>query len=42
MEVPEPEGNRVLIGRKIPVRVFKFVVVDPKPSDLDMSRLKVR
>ena len=29
----EPKGNRVLRGRK-------SVVVDPKPGDLSMSRMK--
>ena len=31
--VPEPQGNRVLIGPKLHA-------VDPKPGDLSMSRLK--
>ena len=34
MEVPEPEGNRVLRAR------FELYVIDPKPSDLVMDRLK--
>ena len=36
VEKPEPERKRVLNGGK------KYVVVDPKPGDLPMSRLKVR
>ena len=34
-EGPEPEGNRVLIGRE------ESVSADPKPGDLPMSRLKL-
>ena len=33
-EGPEPQGNQVLRGR------VKLYVVDPKPSELAMSRLK--
>ena len=31
----EPKGNRVLIG-------LKSLVIDAKPSDLGLSRLKLR
>ena len=31
---PEPKGNRVLTGR------IKLRVIDPKPGDLPMDRLK--
>ena len=34
--VVEAKGNRVLIGRK------KLRVIDPKPGDLSMGRLKWR
>jgi hypothetical protein len=33
-EGPEPQGNRVLIGR------IKYHNVDPKPGDLSMARMK--
>ena len=41
MEVLEPEGNRVLNGRS-ELCSLKLHVVDPKPGDLIMVRLKLR
>ena len=40
MGVPEPKGNRVLNGR-IRASGLELHVVDPKPSDLTMARLKL-
>ena len=36
----EPKGNRVLIGRTTQ-GWFKLHVIDPKPGDLPMDRLKL-
>ena len=41
MEVPEPKGNRVLNGRVASLLALELHVVDPKPSDLVMGRLKL-